>query len=185
MRRTFHILLLLAIFLALLPGVFTPVKGQIADEQQKMDSLRVEELYANARENYEEGQPNNALNMLGQALQMALSLNMEQSETRVLTLIGDIYVSENDPEEAIPYYLRVASLLEFKVDRVGLLDIYQKIGAGYSTAGVHEKARDYYLKAEHLLKDKDIQERLELTKKLNGSDAQDVAKDFLKSHKLI
>ncbi len=155
-----------------------------------MDSLRVEELYANARENYEEGQPNNALNMLGQALQMALSLNMEQSETRVLTLIGDIYVSENDPEEAIPYYLRVASLLEFKVDRVGLLDIYQKIGAGYSTAGVHEKARDYYLKAEHLLKDKDIQERLELTKKLGTASlfsgkAEEALEHFLRYEEML
>ena len=164
--RTFHTALLFAVLFTLLPGVLPPLKGQVVDEQRKMDSLRFQELFEEARKKYEEGQPSPALNMLGEALQIAIQLQMEQAEAGVLELIGDVFISEKDAEESIPYYLRVASVLEFTGDSAGMQDVFRKIGDAYSVADVHEKAVEYYLKAEKLLAERDVEERLELTEKL-------------------
>ncbi|MCK4991782.1 MAG: tetratricopeptide repeat protein, partial [Bacteroidales bacterium] len=135
----------------------------------KRDSLRFQELFEEARKDYEEGQPSAALNMLGEALQIAMYLKMEQAEAGVLELIGDVFISEKDAEESIPYYLRVASILEFAGESVGLQDVFRKLGDAYSMADVHEKAVEYYLKAEKLLLEEDVEEGLELTEQLGAA----------------
>ncbi len=169
MRITFHTAFLLAALLALLPGTIIPVLGQTEAEQRETDSIRVQELYEQAKMSFQEGQSSTALNMLGEALQLAMQLKLEQREAGVMELIGDIYVSEEDAEEAIPYYLRVSSMMEFIGDSAGLQGIYRKTGDAYSAVEVHEKAAAYYLKAEQLLKESEMQERLELTKRLGTS----------------
>jgi serine phosphatase RsbU (regulator of sigma subunit) len=166
MMRTFHTVLLFAVLFTLLPGIFSPLKGQGLDEQRKMDSLRFQELFEEAQMNYKEGQPSSALNMLGEALQIAMQLKMEQAEAGVLELIGDVFISEKHAEESIPYYLRVTSVLEFTDDSTSMQGVFRKIGDAYSMADVHEKAVEYYLKAEKLLVERDVEERLELTEKL-------------------
>ena len=178
MKRTCHILILLAVLLRLIPGL--PVLAQERDEpgdlpvrtdptdraSRTADSLHLVEFYAEARKNLETGQPYQALNKLGEALQLAMQLKMERTESGLLELIGDVYVSTDNPVEAIPYYLRVASMLEFAGDSAGLRDIYRKTGEGYSAAEVHIKAREYYLKALQLPQGNDAGERTDLTEKL-------------------
>lgn len=133
---------------------------------QAGDSIRVEQLYARARDSYEAGQPYEALITLGEALQMAMQLKMERVESGVLELIGDIYIGTGDGEEAILYYLRVGSMLEFAGDSAGLGDIYRKTGDAYSLAEVYEKALEYYTKARKLLEGTDVRGDLELREKL-------------------
>lgn len=166
MKRTFHTVLLLAVLFILLSGVFPPLKGQVMDEQRKMDSLRFQELFEEAQTNYEEGQPSAALNMLGEALQIAMQLKMEQAEAGTLELIGDVFLNGKHAEESIPYYLRATSVLEYTDDSTSMQGVFLKIGDAYSMAGVHEKAVEYYLKAEKLLVERDMEERLELIEKL-------------------
>ncbi len=166
MMRTFHTVLLFAVLFTLLVGIFPPLKGQVVDEQRKMDSLRFQELFEEAQMNYKEGQPSSALNMLGEALQIAMQLKMEQAEAGVLELIGDVFISEKHAEESIPYYLRVTSVLEYTDDSTSMQGVFRKIGDAYSMADVHEKAVGYYLKAEKLLVERDVEEGLELTEKL-------------------
>ena len=159
-------MLLFAVLFILLPGVFSPLNGQVLDGQRSRDSLRLQDLFEEANKEYTAGQPSQALNLLGEALQMALQLKMEQTEARVLELIGDVFMSEKEPEEAIPYYLRVANVPDFSADDAGMQGIFRKIGDAYSMVMVHEKALEYYQKAEALLAEGEVEESLELTKKL-------------------
>ena len=123
MRNNFHTAILILAACILLNGAFvllngglTSVYGQEVDGQRETDSLRMVELYAMAKTSFESGQSYEALNILGKALEISIRQKMDQAEAGVLELIGDIYVSENEPEEAIPYFLRVASLAEFAGD---------------------------------------------------------------------
>ncbi len=159
-------MLLLAVLITLLPGFLSPLTGQVLEEQRKTDSLRFQELFEEALKDYKEGQSSQALNRLGEALQIALQLKMEQAEAGVLELIGDVFISEKDAEKSIPYYLRVASVLEYSGDSTGLKDVCRKIGDAYSMVEVHGKAEEYYLKAEKLLAENDVEEGLDLTEKL-------------------
>jgi len=167
LKRSFHIALLPALLFVLLPGLMSPLRGQVLEEQQpSSDSLRFQELYEEARREYEEGQSSQVLKLLGEALQIALQQNMEQAEAGALELIGDVFLREQEPEESIPYYLRVASILEFSGDSAGMQAVSRKIGDAYFVAEVFGKAEEYYLKAEKLLSAGEFDEGLELKEKL-------------------
>jgi serine phosphatase RsbU (regulator of sigma subunit) len=170
MRSTIHTALLMAILAGLHFVLLLPLCAQAgmqeAAPQRAADSLHMMELYGKGRELYDQGQPYQALNMLGEALQAAMKMKMERAESGILELIGDIYLDRDEGEEAIPYYLRVASLVEFAGDSAGLGDIYRKTGDAYSTAGVHEKALEYYRKSEGSMEGGNVRERMELKEKL-------------------
>lgn len=134
----------------LLTGVF-PVQAQEPGGEPEVDSLRVTELYAEAERHLGEEEPYEALNRLGEALQIAMQLKLDTMELRILELIGDVYSGEGDAGEAIPYYVRVVSSMEFAGDTTGLTRLYGKIARSYDTEGVHDKAWEYYLEVETLL----------------------------------
>ena len=163
MRKTAHNLFLYSALVLLLTGFVSSLKGQQSEDQRRLDSLRFHELIAQAKLHQEEGLPTEALNLLGEALQIAMVQNMEQAETGALELIGDVFMSAGDTESSIPYYLRAASVREFVADSTGMKVVFMKIGKAYSLARVHEKAVEYYLKAEQLLVDRDVEESLYLT----------------------
>ena len=125
-----------------------------------------EELYTLARENFRKGESLQALNTLGEALQLAIQLNTVQPEAKVLELIGDIYVANGAVEEALPYYLRVVYILEYAGDTVSMQEIFLKTGDAYSVAGAHEKAGDYYTRSMDLLDDRDPAGKTDLSRKL-------------------
>lgn len=155
MRKSLYMTLIPAV-LILQAGFLMPLKGQ-------SDSLRFQDLMAEARMQQEEGLPAEALNLLGEALQIAMEQNMEPAEAGALEMIGDVFISAGDAESSVPYYLRAASVREFLADSSGLRLVYMQIGKAYSQARVHEKAAEYYLKAEALLPEKDVEESLYLT----------------------
>jgi len=157
---------------------------------QETDSLHIDELYAKALDSYKNGEPYLALNTLGEALQVAMQRKLERAEAGVLELIGDIYLSLEDAEEAIPYYLRVASVLEFSGDSAGLKDIYRKTGNAYAAAEVHEKSLEYYLKAAEVPGEGDVRACMDLTEKLGtasllSGSAGDAAEYFLQHEKML
>jgi serine phosphatase RsbU (regulator of sigma subunit) len=156
-------LFLSSALMLLLAGLVPSLDGQQPENHGQPDSLRVQELIAQAQLYKEEGEPTEALNVLGEALQMAMKQNMEQAEAVALELIGDVFISAGDAESSIPYYLRAASAREFAEDSAGIRVVYMKIGKAYSLAQVHQKAVEYYLKADQLVVDGDVEESLYLT----------------------
>ena len=172
----------MVVFLVL-TGMLQEAKGQPGGLQRETDSLRLVELYEEARMMHDTGDSYQALNTLGEALQLAMQLKMEQLEVSVLELIGDVYMSEGNGEEAIPYYIRVGSMLEFTGDSTHMQRIYRKTGDAYAASEVHEKALEYYLKAESLKNAGGRLERIELVEKSGTaalhSGRSDEAMDFL------
>jgi len=165
-KRSLHILVLFAAMFTLLPDFLCSLTGQVVEDERRADSLRFTDLFEEARKEYEAGQSAEALNLLGEALQIAMQLKMEEAEAGVLELIGDVFMSEKDAEQSIPYYLRVASVMEFAGDSTRLKDVFRKIGDSYTLAEVHGKAEEYFLRAENLLDAHEPEYALTLKEKL-------------------
>lgn len=164
MKAALHTRLITAVPFVLFTWFFCPAAGQESSDLHRSDSLLAEELYAGALERFEKGDNLQALNTLGEALQVAMQLNTVQPEAKVLELIGDIYVADGAVEEALPYYLRVVYIFEYAGDTLSLPEIYLKTGDAYAVAGAHSKAGDYYLRSMDLRED--MAGRADLSRKL-------------------
>lgn len=128
-----------------------PVVGQntglISNEMAFQDSARAVNLYNQAIEMFEKDSFNLAHEFASDALQSAMSSNQKEVEISILSLIAEIYTREEQPGDAIPFWLRVANILESGKDTSGLPEIYSKIAMNYHHEGIYEKEGEYYKRA--------------------------------------
>ncbi len=140
-----------------------PITGQtiglISPDLVSQDSVRAFSLYNQAREMFEKDSLDLALELATDALQPAMSSNLEEIEITILSLIAKIYNQEGNHGDAIPYWLRVADILESAGDTSGLPAIYSEIAMNYLEEGIYEKEREYYEKALSLIPDAMMDER--------------------------
>ena len=141
--RNLHIAIRFFATTWILAGAGNPVLGQPSD----MDSTRLVEQVTEARELYESSESYAALNKLGEALTLAMTSRSEAFESEILELIGDIYMDVGDPEEAIPYFIRVASMFEYQGDSLAMAPVFLKTGDAYMQVTAYERALEYYQKA--------------------------------------
>ncbi len=139
-------------------------KAQIIGRYQNPDSLRMLELYDQAKSLNNQNLYMEAISSAEEALQYSMRLDKQYYEIRILDLIGDIYSSNKEYANSIPYYLRTANLYETRNDSVRLPWIYEKIAIAYQEEEVLEKSYEYYKKAFILIPDEDDSERLRLKK---------------------
>ncbi len=181
MDKTLHTLFAVACMYMMQTGMVCSLFAQGTGEQI-VDSMKVEELYGRACESYGKGFYGEALNTLGEAMQMASQRNTGRQEAKIMELIGDIYLNEGKAEKAIPYFIRVASVRSFLGDSAGLYDVYRKTGDAYSKAEVHEKALEYYQRSERLTDENDHDELLLITSRMGRasllSGKTDLAREY-------
>ena len=148
LKRIVHIALCFLVTTWILALSGSRVSAQTTDPGK--DSLKVVERVSEARELLDSGESFPALNVLGEALTIAMQLRLETYEALILELIGDIYMMVDDPEEAIPYFIRVASMFEYRGDSVSMVPVYLKTGDAYLQVTAYERAGEYYQKARSL-----------------------------------
>ncbi|MCK4748330.1 MAG: hypothetical protein KAT15_14870, partial [Bacteroidales bacterium] len=107
-----------------------------------------------------------ALDLAVEALQPAMRSNLEDTEIATLSLIADIYNRQDLPGDAIPYYMRMANILESRQDTLDLPDVYSSIAANYHLEEVYDKEGEYYLNALHLIHPDDLTERAKYSEKI-------------------
>ena len=90
------------------------VKGQLGIQSINPDSVRMLEMYDQARTFYSQNMKREALGSAEDGLKLAMRLDQVSYEIRLLEIIGDIYTSNGEHANSIPYYLRKANLLELK-----------------------------------------------------------------------
>jgi len=111
------------------------------------DSARAVSLYNQANDMFKKDSFNLAHEFAADALQSAMSSNQKEIEISILSLIAEIYTREGQPGDAIPFWLRVADILESGTDTSGLPEVYSKIAENYHDEGIYEKEGEYYEKA--------------------------------------
>jgi len=124
---------------------FSPVL--FAQNQIISDSAEFEAMYSKSLELLDRGNAGEALMAARSALNIAMQAEMEDAEIKALLAIGDINVSLNNHEDALPYYLRAANVLEYAGKNNRITGIYNKIASSYRMEKVYDKEIEYYLKA--------------------------------------
>ena len=163
-RRKRTGLLVLALF------ILFSLSGQVAVKMPATylsgDSARAATLYEQARINYEKDSLDAALDLASEALSPAMRSNRESTEIAILSLISDIYGRQSLPGDAIPYYMRIANILEIRQDSQSLGGVYERIALSYQLEEVYDKEGEYYLYALQLKDAGDTRGRAELTEKI-------------------
>jgi len=155
-------LLILFLSVVLLFAQQSRVIAQFGLRIQNPDSLRMVELYDQARTLFDQGLRFEAMNSAEDALQYAMRLDKPLYEIRILEFMGDIYTTGGEHANSIPYYLRTANLLETRNDSVRVIRLYEKIATAYYKEKVYEKELDYYGKAYRILQEKSEDERVRI-----------------------
>ena len=164
MRTGFLLLFVFALF-----NLKGQVSGSMAPNLAAKDSARAVALCVQAKINMEKDSLDRAIDLAGEAMHMAMRANQENTEIRALSLIADIYNRKNFPGDAIPYYMRIANILENREDREdrdGLPGIYLKIAANYQLERVYDKEGEYYYKTILLIPESKTGVRAELTENI-------------------
>lgn len=138
------------------------VSGQFAQGAMNPDSVRMVELFDQARTLYAQGLNMEAMSNAESALQLAMGMDQEYYESRILELIGDIYRNIDEYDNSIPYYLRTANLLEMRKDTVRAARIFEKIALAYQFEKVHDKEFEYFQRAYNHLSADNVGEELRL-----------------------
>jgi serine phosphatase RsbU (regulator of sigma subunit)/tetratricopeptide (TPR) repeat protein len=118
-----------------------------ATNMVSQDSLQAVILYEKARKMFEKDSLDLALETATEALQLVMKLNQKKTEISILSIIAEIYIKQELSGNAIPYYLRVADIMESQKDTSALSDMYAKIAQNYNLEGIYEKESEYYVKA--------------------------------------
>ena len=146
--------------------VICPAQSQSAGEDKALherDSVRIITRLEQARELSEQDSLDKAMELAGDALQGAMSHNLEGPEIAALSLISDIYIKNERWGDAIPYYLRITNIFESKGDSLSLIPYYRQIGHCYEQEKVYRKAADYYLSALRIIPPEKPDEQISLT----------------------
>jgi len=147
-----------------------PIAGQntglINLDLVSQDSARAVVLFNQAREMFEKDSLNVALELATDALQPVMSSNQKELEISILSLIAEIYNQEEQPGDAIPFWLRVADILESGKDTSGLPVIYSNIAMNYHEEGIYEKEGEYFKKALSLIPPDMVNKRAEYIEKI-------------------
>ncbi|MFC2116028.1 tetratricopeptide repeat protein [Bacteroidota bacterium] len=130
------------------------------------DSLRAVSLYEQSKINFNKDSLDLALDLAVEALQPAMRSNQEDTEMATLLLIAQIYNRQDLPGDAIPYYMRVANILETRQDSLSLPDIYSSIAINYRLEEVYDKEGEYYLNALRLIPGAEHKERAKLNENI-------------------
>lgn len=141
------------------------IQGQFGLGSMDPDSLRMVELYDQAKIFAGQDLNSEALRNAEDGLKLAMQLEQTDYEIRILGLIGDIYTSSDQYANSLPYYLRSANLLELKNDTARMITSYEKIALAYHHEKVYEKELEYHRKNYELF-DKDNREKLLQVKEL-------------------
>ncbi len=130
---------------------FISVSGQIktvaGNDNVSGDSAAAVILYEKAQSIFNSGNFTQAKETAIEALQLAMQSNQKEIEASVLSLIGEINLSQNLPGDAIPFWLRATDIYELKNDTPALALMYSKIAECYSREGIYEKESEYWVKA--------------------------------------
>jgi serine phosphatase RsbU (regulator of sigma subunit) len=160
-------ILLFLFFAPLLSSMSGQFTGMLTPELIAQDSIRAYTLLKQAEALMEQDSLNPAYDLAMEALQSAMRSN--QAETEILSLIADILDRRDQPGEAIPYYLRMADILENDGDTSGLPAVYTKIARNYHLEGFYEKEGEYYLNALHLTSSENIAFQADYLEKIGVS----------------
>lgn len=151
MNRSKNYIILLPLICIMLMASVQHVSGQFGPKAMNQDSIRMVELYDQARSFYAQDMKMEALSNAESALQLAMRLDQKQYELRILEMTGDIYNSIGEHSNSIPYYLRTANHLELRKDTVRAARVFEKIARAYQNEKVHDKELEYYQKAYNSL----------------------------------
>ena len=125
------------------------LSGGLIPDLACQDSLNAVTLLKQAETQMQKDSLQAAFDLASQALQYAMRAGQEETEISVLKLIAELYNRQDQPGEAIPYYLRIADIHGVSGDTARLPDIYASIARNYHLEGVYEKEGEYYLNAFH------------------------------------
>jgi serine phosphatase RsbU (regulator of sigma subunit) len=123
-----------------------PAKGQLVNIVRGTDTLGIDALYNEARFLYGQSMYVDALDKAEQALQRSVSEDDKHDQVRIMELMGTIYMSSGRAANALPYYIRVSSLLQAMNDTAGLVRIYSRIARVYNREQVYAKELEYHEK---------------------------------------
>jgi serine phosphatase RsbU (regulator of sigma subunit) len=180
-KSKIHIILPL-ILSVLLISPQVKVKGQFGIRSSNPDSIRMVELYDQARALFAQNMNLEALSSAEDGLKLAMRIDQVSYEISLLEIIGDIFSSTGQHANSIPYYLRRANLLEIKEDTARLPKAYEKIALAYQHEKVFEKELEYHTKSYDML-DKDNGVKLLQVKELMALAAfRDRQMDVAKKH---
>jgi len=155
------------VLLVLLTGsLYGQPADPIMDDFNARDSAITTIYYEQAIENIERDSLDRALDLAREALHASMRSNQEEMEIASLSMIADIYNTQGLTGDAIPFYMRIADILESRGDTNRLTVIYSSIAENYQREEVNGKAGEYYLNALLLLPEANLQERAELNKKI-------------------
>lgn len=127
---------------------------------------RLTTLYNQSRLFSREGRVYDALNLAEEALQLAMIEDKNDSELKILELMGDIYYSADQSASAIPYFLRAAGIMESRKDTSQLESIYLKIAKAYNSEKVYSKEQEYYESLLNMLAPGQKEEELSLRSRI-------------------
>lgn len=145
----------------------TPLDAQTERPVTMMeDSAQAGALYQEALMNYTGDSLEAALELSGEALALAMRCNREDIEVASLSMIADIYSRQNQHGDAIPYYMRMADILESGKDTAGLIRVYESIARSYRQEEVYTKEGEYYSNILQLTPGSDIRKRTSLNEKI-------------------
>jgi serine phosphatase RsbU (regulator of sigma subunit)/tetratricopeptide (TPR) repeat protein len=127
------------------------VNGQIKtvadDATISEDSATAVILYEKAKKEYSSNNFDLAKETATQALQLAMRSNQKEIEASILSIIGEIDLSQDLPGDALPFWLRAADIYESWNDTSSLALMYSKIAECYYREGIYVKENEYLLKA--------------------------------------
>ncbi len=129
----------------------------------------VSERYSKAQTLLREGRFAEALNVAEQGLQYSMANEENEHELNFLELMGDIYYESGQPASGLPYYLRVAGMVESANDTIRMDAIYRKIAIAYRAEQVYSREQEYYEKLLEILPRESYQDRLETNARIGSA----------------
>lgn len=144
------------------------VSAQLGIPIETTGQDRISDLYSRAKLYHSEGRSSDALNLLEEALQLAM-IDNEPMELKILEFMGDVFHQSESSAQGIPYYLRTMEIMESNSESTQLPRIYEKIASAYRAEEVHSKEQEYYEKVLELLPESEREQRLEMRTRIGSA----------------